>query len=84
MKRVFLSCLSDTRKEKEREAIESLNKILSSRFSLNLSSFVFSPASAEEKAEEFSSAFSSSDFVIDISGGDSAERVIPFLAYGWG
>lgn len=79
MKRIFFSCLSDTRKEKEREAIESLKKILSSRFSIILSSYAFSPAPAEEKAEEFNKAFSSSDFVIDISGGDSAERVIPFL-----
>lgn len=79
--KAFICALSDVRKEGEREEIDGLSSILlRHNVSVVHSRFIYTRGTGKQKAAELNSAIAQAcTLVLDVSGGDSAHEVLPYL-----
>ena len=79
--KAFICALSDVRKEVEREEIDGLSSILlRHNVSVVHSRFIYTRGTGKQKAAELNSAIAQAcTLVLDVSGGDSAHEVLPYL-----
>lgn len=83
--KVALTCCSDRRKDREKEEIWKLERLLESMGMLPVkSSFLFSDTPPALKAGELMEFFLDPEIVeiFDISGGNMSNAILPFLDYG--
>lgn len=81
--KAFICALSDARKEGERGEIDGLSSVLL-RHDVEVvhSRFIYTRGTGKQKAAELNSAIAQGcTLILDVSGGDSAEEVLPHLDF---